>query len=216
MARSKSQKKALSILNYDLFQPKQITPMPPAQVDPDQVKAKSLPSHIDINPTEGNPTQKITGWLNRTNGELPPLSELSRLFDLFNLLYFGGKLPSAKIEYSNRMSSAGSYTPSKRLIKIGRKYHQLFPGDLEDTLKHEMIHIIHYRHNAAFKKEAARIGATVKAQYHPSLTRKPKYLYKCPNCNGEYPRQKIYRMASCGNCSKNGKYDKKYKLILVK
>lgn len=144
--------------------------------------------------------------------KLPPVEELYRMFDMFNLLYWGGKLPRVKIEYSSRMMSAGSYTPSMRLIKIGRKYHEIFPEDLSDTLKHEMIHIIHIRHDAAFKREASRVGSSVKARYHPSLRKPPRYIYVCPNCKKEYPRQKQLRMASCGDCSKGGKYDERYKL----
>ncbi len=147
---------------------------------------------------------------------LPTLEELYRMFDIYNMLYFAGKLPAATIEYSNRMSNAGSYTPSEKLIRIGRKYHEIFPNDLPDTLKHEMIHIIHLRHDAMFKQEAARIGATVKARSHPDLCRPPKYIYICPGCKKEYPRQKRLVMASCGDCSDKGKFDKRYKLKLYK
>jgi hypothetical protein len=112
------------------------------------------------------------------------------------------------------MMSAGSYTPSHKLIRIGRKYHEVFPRDIDDTLKHEMIHIVHFNHNAAFKAEARRIGCSVRAQSHPSLRKPPRYLYECPACRTEYPRQKILRMASCGDCSRGGKFDSRFKLRL--
>lgn len=144
--------------------------------------------------------------------KLPPVEELYRMFDMYNMLYFGGKLPRTKIEYSNRMWSAGSYTPSLKLIKIGRKYHEIFPDDIADTLKHEMIHIIYIKHDASFKREASRVGASIKARYHPSLRKPPRYIYVCPQCKKEYPRQKQLRMASCGDCSKGGKFDERFKL----
>lgn len=147
---------------------------------------------------------------------LATIEELYRMFDIYNMLYFGGKLPSVKIEYSNRMWSAGSYTLSLKLIKIGRKYHEIFPEDLSDTLKHEMIHIIHMSHGAAFKQEASRIGTSLKARSHPDLIRPPKYLYICPGCKKQYPRQKRFVLASCGDCSVGGKYDRRFKLKLYK
>ena len=138
------------------------------------------------------------------------------MFDKFNWQFFDGKLPRVKIEYSKRMLAAGSYTPSYKLIKLGVKYHQVFPDEIADTLKHEMIHIIHYHHNAAFKAEAKRIGASLNAKFHQSLKREPKYLYVCNNCEMKYPRQKRLRMASCGKCSTGRKYNNKYKLVLSK
>ncbi len=147
---------------------------------------------------------------------LPSTETLHHLFNRFNFLYFDGKLPRPVIEYSNRMTCAGSYMPIKNLIKISQKYHAIFPDDIEDTLKHEMIHIIHFNHNAAFKSEAKRIGASLKAKTHSSLRKQPKYIYVCPGCGLEYPRQKKVRMSSCGSCSRSGKFDPGFKLKLSK
>jgi predicted SprT family Zn-dependent metalloprotease len=144
--------------------------------------------------------------------ELPPVAELYRLFDVYNKVYFGGKLPSVKVEYSNRMFSAGSYSPSRKLIRIGRKYHEIYPQDIEDTLKHEMIHIRHHRHDARFRAEAERVGASLRAREHPELRRPPRYIYECPGCGMEYPRQKRLVMASCGRCSRGRRFDPRFKL----
>lgn len=216
MAKSKSEKKALRALNYDLFQTKDIAPPAPATIG-HKIKEHTEKEKLFTGVTMPeavisvqNPTK------NREKGELPTVTELYQLFDRYNWLYFDGKLPQAKIEYSNRMYSAGSYTPAHRLIKISRKYHEIFPEDIHDTLKHEMIHIIHYYHDADFKREAKRIGATVKAKTHPKLRKPPKYMYLCPNCGKEYPRQKRLVMASCGYCSRGGKFDERYKLRLKK
>ncbi len=188
----KTIRKLLQSLNYDLFRQTEI-------IESAQIK---FPSVVDI-----DVPQKT---------DVPPIEKLYQLFDKFNILYFDNKLPQVKIEYSTRMTNAGSYTPALKLIKISKKYHEIFPSDIEDTLKHEMIHILHFYHNADFKKEAARIGASLKAKSHPSLRRKSKYLYICPNCKKEYPRQKRIRMASCGSCSEKGRFDNRFKLKLYK
>ncbi len=144
---------------------------------------------------------------------LPDLNELYRMFDIYNRQYFDGQLPNVIILWSKRMLAAGAYYIQKKEIRLSVKYHQIFPDEVYDTLKHEMIHILHPRHDAPFKEIALRIGASVRANAHPSLRRPPKYLYYCPDCRTEYPRSKRFRMASCGRCSK-GRYDERYKLKL--
>ena len=196
--------KALAVLNYDLFKHQLLNPPAPAtlytRIATDAASAMSrVPAAL---PTD-------------TTVDLPPEEDLYKLFDEYNWLYFGGKLPAARIEYSTRMTSAGSFSIRERFIRIGRKYHELFPEEIGDTLKHEMIHFIYPTHGTAFKKEAARIGASLRAKHHPSLCKPPKYLYACPKCGKEYPRQKRLRMASCGTCSRSG-FDQRFKLVLVR
>lgn len=193
---------ALSAITYDLFaHPVLAVPAPATLYTKiDQAAHESVPAveRVPVIPA----------------GSLPPLSDLYRWYDELNWSYFGGKLPASRIEYSARMTSAGSYTPTQKLIRISRKYHELFPDEVLDTLKHEMIHVLHPSHNAAFKREAARIGASLRAKTHPMLRRAPKFIYRCPGCGHNYPRQKRFRMASCGDCSK-GAYNPSFKLLLV-
>ncbi len=150
-----------------------------------------------------------------TRGDLPNVEELRRMFDIYNREYFDGELPHIRIRYSKRMLIAGGYFPDRKEIRISVKYHMYFPDEVYDTLKHEMIHVLHFRHDAAFKKMARRIGASLRANEHPALRKPPRYIYICPNCFTEYPRQKRLRMASCGRCSK-GKFDPRFKLVIKK
>ncbi len=207
MKTSKRQKKALSALNLDLFRPKNLAPPAPATL------------HTAIAESGPGATAGVARLSDDRSEEktdrLPSVAELHHRFERFNWLYFQGKLPKTRIEYSNRMTSAGAYIPAHKLIRIGRKYHDIFPGDIDDTLKHEMIHLIHFRHDAAFKAEAKRVGASLKAKPHPSLRRRPKYVYVCSNCGLEYPRQKRLVMASCGKCSKGRRFDVRFKLRLL-
>ncbi|MBK7143538.1 MAG: hypothetical protein IPH75_15850 [bacterium] len=191
-------------LNLDLFQPETLTPPAPATLYTKILQDASRVIQIE---TPATPIQ--------TSTELPPVAELYRLYDALNFRYWNGKLPAVTIQYSTRMLSAGSYTPHNKVIKLGRRYHELFPAELVDTLKHEMIHILHYYHDAAFKREAERVGTTIKATFHPSLQRPPKFVYVCPACKREYPRHKRLIMHSCGTCSR-GSFDFRYKLRLRK
>ncbi len=204
MVRSKKAVRALKALNYNLFDTENLAPPAPATL------------HHKIRLATQSPPEGPAVGLVSTRGALPEVAELYRRFEMFNWAFFGGKLPSVKIEYSTRMSAAGSYSRQTRVIRIGRKYHEIFPDEIDDTLKHEMIHIQHFRHDAAFKEIARKIGASIKAKSHPSLRRPPKYVYVCPRCGMEYPRQKRLVMASCGKCSSSRKFDRGCKLRLRK
>ncbi|MBN1211398.1 MAG: SprT-like domain-containing protein [candidate division Zixibacteria bacterium] len=202
--KSQIQTRAMRVLNYDLFEPEKITVPAPATL------------YTKINESARQQALVTPEELRPEMNELPDEKELARRFDMYNFVYFKGKLPRVRVIYSNRMTSAGSYSPNNRIIKIGRRYHEIFPEEINDTLKHEMIHILNLKHDQVFKKEAERIGASVKAQTHPALSRPPKYVYTCPRCGQEYPRQKRLRMASCGKCSRGGAYDERFKLKLIR
>ncbi len=168
------------------------------------------------NSFDGNAARKLQSPPIKSKHNLPTIHELQHLFARLNNFYFDGKLKKTNIEYSNRMTCAGSYCPDDSVIKISRRYHEIFADEIEDTLKHEMIHIKHFFHNAAFKAEARRIGASLKAKTHAMLQRPPKFLYVCPGCMTEYPRQKKLSKHSCGNCSAKRSYDDRFRLKLVK
>ena len=206
MKRSNRQLRALAALNLDLF----------------HREIAKVPAPATIYTKIGEHARSVTeavAWLEDRDGKrpaalLPTQDELYRLFERYNWMFFDGKLSRPRIEFSSRMTSAGAYVPSEQLIKIGRKYHEIFPEELTDTLKHEMIHINHIKHDAAFKAEARRLGTSVTAKSHPALQRPPRYVYFCKDCGIEYPRQRRLRMASCGTCSKGGEFDSRYKLQL--
>lgn len=145
---------------------------------------------------------------------LPDEDELQRMFSRINFQYFSGRLPEVKIEWSNRLRMAGKYLINDRIIRLGRRYHEHFPQEVEDTLKHEMIHILYPDHGRLFRAEAVRIGASRYARDYPGARMSYKYIYACPACGQKYYRRKRYRMVSCGYCSNNG-YDERFKLRLI-
>jgi hypothetical protein len=146
---------------------------------------------------------------------LPPLPLIYEMYQKINQRFFESRLPIVRISYSQKMLIAGSYTPALKEIRLGIRYHKIFPDDIEDTLKHEMIHILNPSHNGNFKAMAKKIGASLKAKSHPDLQQVAKYIYICPVCARKYPRRKRLRMVSCGVCSKNRKFDQSCKLILL-
>jgi predicted SprT family Zn-dependent metalloprotease len=205
MAHSRRKNRASSTFNLDLFYPDTIRVPAPATLYT-KIRAEAERQCEAASRLEAKPD------LSRT--DLPTEEELYRLFDRYNWTYFRGRLRRPTIQYSDRMTMAGAYLPDQRIIKISRRYHQLFPEEITDTLKHEMIHLVHLKHDSAFRAEAERLGASVKARSHPLLGRPPKYVYECLRCRTEFPRQKRLVMASCGYCSPGGKYDVRFKLVL--
>ncbi len=205
MGRTKQQKKALAALNYDLFRLADQCPPAPATIHSkiqQHVQRQQAPIPVEA--------------IKLSPKELPDVDRLYRMFDVYNWTYFKGKLPRVNIEFSRRMTSAGSYQPERKVIRIGKKYHEIFPHEIGDTLKHEMIHLLHLKHNAAFKAEARRVGASLKARSHPSLRKPPRYVYVCASCGRQYPRQRRLRMASCGYCTSGREFDPRFKLKLLR
>lgn len=194
------------LINYDLFD---------VILHEDPPRTGKNESHSSPAPVVPAQERRIPAEVAPQSRELPPVKELYRLFDLYNAIHFENTLPPATVEYSTRMLSAGSCEPLRRRIKIGVRYHQVFREELVDTLKHEMIHLVHYRHDKHFKAKAAEMGVPVHARFHPDLRRPPRFLYQCPVCRTQYPRQRRLRETSCGLCSGDA-YDSRFKLRLAR
>jgi rubrerythrin len=143
---------------------------------------------------------------------LPNPQELAHRYAEFNLGYFENQLPAVTIRWSKRMRIAGTCDSHRRIITLSHIYHTQFPDDVDDTLKHEMIHLRCPRHDAAFRREAARIGASVHCRDYPDLHPRARYIYFCPNCGTEFPRSKRAHLY-CGACGRRG-FDPRFRLIL--
>jgi len=209
--------------NYDLFDPANIFPelqaMPVPQATPVLIPPElstpglTAPEQTASVLIEPEPEALIE---EEPIKELPTDSELYEIFDRLNFKYFDNQIPRLNIKYSKRMLIAGSYCPTKKEIKIGWKYHLIFRNDIEDTMAHEMIHYFYPNHGRQFRAMAKSLGVSLKAKEHPGLRLTCRYLYYCPNCGRECPRQKRLRMASCGKCSTGRQFDARFKLKLKK
>ena len=145
---------------------------------------------------------------------LPDIEDLGRMYNSLNDKHFEGKLPSARIKWSKRLRIAGNCRPDTGDIRMSVHYHTHFPEEIEYTLIHEMLHLIHPKHNAAFRRAAEKLGVSVHCREYPGLHPRSRYTYICPNCRGVYHRQKRADI-SCGKCS-GRRYDPRYRLVLQK
>ena len=210
MSYAKKQLQVIKERNYDLFDTANIFP--------------ELLSNSDIEIVERIREAEEIGEIVKTEikiekepeKELPTVSELYEIFDKLNIKLFDNQIPRLNIRYSKRMLIAGSYSPIKKEIKMGWRYHLIFRDDIEDTMAHEMIHYFYPNHGQKFKDMANKLGVSLKAKEHPDLRLACRYLYYCPNCGKEYPRRKRLRMASCGSCTTGRSFNARFKLKLKK
>jgi predicted SprT family Zn-dependent metalloprotease len=148
----------------------------------------------------------------RADIPLPDETELMRRFTSINASLFSSRLPAAEIRWSTRMRIAGTCDHRHRAIRLSRPYHEHFPADVDDTLKHEMIHLLHPTHSAAFRAEADRIGASVHCQEYPGLHPRARLTYVCPHCRTVYHRMRRERLY-CGRCAR-ARLDERFALVL--
>lgn len=139
--------------------------------------------------------------------------DLQRMYDEINRRHFGGRLPAVTVRWSTRLKVAGQIVKSNRLILLGLEYHCHYPRDVRSTLKHEMVHLVHWDHDEAFRRECRRVGAAVNCKTYPGIFRPYKYIYECPGCGRRHPvRRRIH--AACARCGKGGRKDD-FRLLLV-
>jgi predicted SprT family Zn-dependent metalloprotease len=155
--------------------------------------------------------------------------ELKKMYNKYNKLVFGDKLPRLTCVYwTNRMTSCAGVCKSKArrvggikeyfqfTIGMSIPYHNEFKEEIVDTLVHEMIHVKlpSEHHGSWFHQEMYRIkrehGIHVSLKAQTTEARKertPNYIYACLKCGQEYKRFKALDLhrKCCGHSSCRGK-----------
>ena len=138
-------------------------------------------------------------------------------FDSLNARHFGGRLLRPEIVLSPRKTYGGYYQPCQHRIVLSLQAHREHGwGETLNTFRHEVAHIVHPNHSAAFWALANRIGATQRYASAPLAVKPrpaPKYIYACPACGRRTLRHRRLRAASCATCDK--RYNPLYALHLV-
>jgi ribosomal protein L37AE/L43A len=156
---------------------------------------------------------------------------LFRLYEKFNLHYFGAALPYCPIIWSRQLTrTAGNidvFAPKMKLsyplLVEAFEPKGLFPPEfeicgvrcdssqraVEEILKHEMIHLwLHEQglpsgHTAEFRAKARQMGQP--KTRHQIETPKPRtgWEYSCPVCKSTFTRRKRFgRPVACAACCK--------------
>jgi len=106
-------------------------------------------------------------------GDRPILQRLAEEFTAVNATHFGGRLPRVTIRLSDRMRRRiGHFDAATLEIALSRRLcENAAPGEAEQTLRHEMIHLWQYvegrkvGHGGDFRRWARRLGI------HPRASR---------------------------------------------
>ncbi len=137
-------------------------------------------------------------------------------FHRLNTQHFAGALRLDEIRLSPRKQYGGYCMPAKRLIVLSLqalKEHGF--EETLDTFRHEVAHLVHPNHSAAFWEVARALGSTTRYA-KPPVERNPnyvRYVYECPACAATVRRQKRLVRASCAACDKL--FNPRYLLCLV-
>jgi predicted SprT family Zn-dependent metalloprotease len=161
------------------------------------------------------------------------MHSLEAIFQEINEKHFDGFLDAPEFAWNSRLRSAAG-----RFIPGSRKFFRQAPPKIEvasylieeeaaatliyDTIAHEMIHLWlwvrrrPYGHTEEFMVKMRAMGASRynPVPKHPS----PKYIYRCPACNRDFPARKKLGVLACLDCCKResgGKFDRRFRLEMV-
>lgn len=150
-----------------------------------------------------------------STSELGALEDVLRLeWERLNQTHLGGRLTLPEIVVSTRKTYGGYYQPSRHRIVVSWQAYQ--EHGLEETLntfRHEVAHVVHPNHSAAFWAVAHTLGVTKRYAAPPVIRRSRRYIYVCPACERRIERRRKLRAASCASC--DARYNPRYALRLV-
>ncbi|MDP4199163.1 MAG: hypothetical protein Q8922_05325 [Bacteroidota bacterium] len=163
-------------------------------------------------------------WLFRLSGIL---AGAYHQFDRLNEKHFAGRYPRPVIRFCNR-STGGYYNKTRHEIGISFAMTvEHGEGEFNETLLHEIAHIVYQAHSAAFYELLVRIGGSgrkapmtllLAAKRVRYVERNYPVIVHCPNCKREhrYKTRRALRYACRPCCVKfaGGKYDSRFKFIV--
>jgi len=139
-----------------------------------------------------------------------------------------------RVRWNSRMrSTAGMAYPGKALIKLNPRLHDFGPGEVEQTLKHELAHLLaHHRagrrrispHGPEWRKACADLGLANEKRCHdlplPRRQIARPHHYQCPACGLDVHRVRpMRRPSACLTCCRKhsgGRYDERFRFVKVR
>lgn len=158
------------------------------------------------------------------------LEQIAR--ELLRLLGAARLAHELRVEWNSRLkTTAGRADYRERLIYLNPQLTE-HPAEVERTLRHELAHILaQFRagrrrilpHGPEWRQACHDLAISDEKRCHnlpfPVSERARRYLYRCPNCQRDFPRvRRIKRAVACLACChahNGGKFDARFRLRLV-
>jgi SprT protein len=138
-----------------------------------------------------------------------------------------------RVEWSSRLKTAAGHADYRgKLISLNLRLFD-YPDEIDGTLRHELAHILaQFRagrrrvlpHGVEWQQACCDLGIGDEKRCHdlPFLVsrRARRYLYKCPNCQRDFPRVRLIKRAvaclACCRAHNRGEFNARFRLRLVK
>ena len=129
-------------------------------------------------------------------------------FARLNDTYFAGALDLRELVVSTRKKYGGYCQPGRRKIVVSwQEYSDYGWDETLITFRHEVAHLVHPNHSAAFWALAHQLGCpTDRKRARPPKDRPAgwwRFAYECPVCKSRVYRRKKLVRASCGRCDRH-------------
>ena len=142
--------------------------------------------------------------------------------------------PALRVEWNRRMrTAAGRADFRQTLVTLNPRLREYGDAEIDRTLRHELAHLLaHARagrrritpHGPEWQSACHDLGIGGEPRCHtlpfPVAQRRRRFLYRCPECRGDFPRVRRIRGAvACLACCRKfnrGGYDTRFQLKLVR
>src|SRR6266481_9745529 len=137
-----------------------------------------------------------------------------------------------RVEWNSRLkTAAGRADYRQQLISLNPRLFE-HPAEIDRTLRHELAHFLaQFRarrrrilpHGVEWRQACYDLGIGDEKRCHnlpfPVSERLRRYLYKCPNCQRDFPRvRRVRRAIACLACClahNGGEFDARFRLRLI-
>jgi SprT protein len=137
-----------------------------------------------------------------------------------------------RVEWNSRLKTAAGRADYRfKLISLNPKLVQ-HSAEIDRTLRHELAHVLaQFRsgrrhilpHGPEWRHACRDLGIADEKRCHnlpfPASKRARRYLYRCPNCQRDFPRvRRIKRPVACLACCRahnGGEFEVRFRLILM-